>query len=214
MLATIEPLRVLVVDDDSDTVDTTSILLRLIGHKVETALNGRDAITRARKFKPHVAMLDLAMPAMDGYETAREFQRLSAPPVLIAVTGHADIPSRRRAAEAGFDLCLLKPIDPGVYEELHLLVEQSGQLRAQHARLSLLRESTLSGLKSLAVAHLQTAYTMLTVARTTENEATKACCLAKTRRICDRLATWSKRYPYLRDVRDDLERLIRQLPDA
>jgi len=212
MLAAIEPkpLRVLVVDDDSDTVDTTAILLRLIGYKVETALNGRDALTRASTFQPQVVLLDLAMPAMDGYETAREFQRLGSPPVLIAVTGYANTHSRRVAAEAGFDLCLVKPIEPGIYEELPRLVEQSGRLRDEHARLNRLRPA----LKSLAIAHLQTAHTMLYVAGTTENESTKACGLAKTRRICDRLAVWIKRYPYLRDLRDDLEDLMRQLPDA
>jgi CheY-like chemotaxis protein len=216
MLAAIEPkpLRVLVVDDDSDTVDTTSILLRLIGYKVEAALNGRDALTRASSFQPQVVMLDLGMPAMDGYETARELQRLGSPPVLIAVTGFADIQSRRQAAEAGFDLCLTKPIEPGIYEELPRLVEQSGELRAVHARLNRFRENTRPALTSLAIAHLQTAYTMLNVAGTTENEATKACCLAKTRRICDRLNVWTKRYPYLRDLRDELEDLIRHLPDA
>jgi len=75
-------------------------------------------------------------------------------------------------------------------------------------------ENTRPALKSLAIAHLQTAHTMLYVAGTTENEATKACCLAKTRRICDRLNVWTKRYPYLRDLRDELEDLIRHLPDA
>lgn len=118
MLASIQPkpLRVLVVDDDSDTVDTTSILLRLVGHQVETALNGRDAVARARNFEPQLVMLDVGMPAMDGYQTARDLQRLASPPVLIAVSGYGDVQTRRKAAEAGFDLCLTKPVEPGIYE--------------------------------------------------------------------------------------------------
>jgi len=216
MLPTVEPeaLRVLVVDDDLNTLDTTATLLRLIGYKVEMALNGRHALAYASTFQPHVVMLDLSRPAMDGYETAREFQRLRSPPVLIAVIGYGDIHSRRVAAEAGFDLCLKKPIDPGIYEELFRLVEQSGQLRGVHARLNRLRANTRRALRSLAIGHLQTAHTMLYVAGTTANESTKACCLAKTRRICDRLAVWIKRYSYLRALRDDLEHLIRQLPES
>ena len=117
-----------------------------------------------------------------------------------------------RAAEAGFDLSLLKPIETGVYQQFQVLVEESGRLNTDRARLTLLRENTISGLKSLASAHIQTAYTMLYVARTTEHEATKARCLAKARRICDQLTSWTTRYPYLRDLRDDLEDLIRPLP--
>ena len=210
------PLRVLVVDDDADTVDSTSMLLRFVGHEVQTALNGRECLSRARTFQPQVVMLDLGMRAMDGCETARALQRLDAspPPVLIAVSGYGDIEARRQAATAGFDLCLLKPIEPGIYEELPLLVEQSGQLLAEHARLKLLREHSVSAQKSLAKAHIQAGYTMLYMARTTENEATKARCLAKVRSSCQRLASWITRYPYLRDLRDDLEDLIRYVPDA
>lgn len=59
---------------------------------------------------------------------------------------------------------------------------------------------------------MQTAYTMLYVAKTTESELTKARCLAKVQAMGDRLIAWIKRYPYLRDLRGDLDDLLRQLP--
>src|SRR5215470_8600813 len=126
MLATIGPhaLRVLVVDDDSDTVDSTATLLRLCGNDVKTALRGIDAIACTAQFLPDVVMLDVAMPEMDGYQTAREIQRLvlRKPPFLVAVSGYGDVRAQRHAAEAGFDLHLLKPVPPEVFEELHVLV--------------------------------------------------------------------------------------------
>src|SRR5215813_11991586 len=106
MLATIDPhvLRVLVVDDDADTVDSTATLLRLCGNDVKTALRGIDAIACTAQFRPDVVMLDVAMPGMDGYQTALEIQRLDLPkpPVLVAVSGYGDIRAQRQAAEAGF----------------------------------------------------------------------------------------------------------------
>src|SRR5215467_16377044 len=96
-----EKLRVLVVDDDVDTVDSTAMVLRLVGHDAISALNGPDAITRASAYEPHIALLDLAMPRMDGYEVARQIQKLSLPrpPVLVAVSGFAHPEARNRAAE-------------------------------------------------------------------------------------------------------------------
>src|SRR5262245_28462760 len=131
MLATIEPrpLRVLVVDDDLDTVDSAAMVLQLSGYEVETAASGREALARLTRFEPDIVMLDIGMPAMDGYDTAREIQRLALakPPVLIAVSGHADLGTRRRAAETGFDLHLAKPIEPAIIDQLQVLIEE-GQL--------------------------------------------------------------------------------------
>src|SRR5215510_5914150 len=126
-------LRVLVVDDDADTVDSAATLLELGGHEVKTALRGADAIARAAYFQPEVIMLDVAMPEMDGYETARQIQDLVLPkaPVLVAVSGYGDLSARRRAAEAGFDLHLLKPVESGFYEQIHLLVENTKRLHEE-----------------------------------------------------------------------------------
>src|SRR5215813_7470221 len=100
-----DKVRVLVVDDDIDTVDSTAMVLRLQGHEVETASTGQGAIQRAVRFLPEIAVIDLAMPSMDGYETARQIQGLvlPKPPVLVALSGWAHPAARLKSAEAGFD---------------------------------------------------------------------------------------------------------------
>jgi len=214
VLASIEPqrLRVLVVDDDADTVDSTAMVLRLLGHDVQTALNCLEGIARVSQFQPGVALIDLAMPGMDGYETAREIQRLllAKPPVLVALTGYSDRRARRDSAEAGFDLHLTKPIESRVLDQLQMLVEERVRLRVQHARFSLLREDAMLALASLAASHIRMGHTLVDVASTTEDEATRERCILKTQRICDRLTAWVRRYPYLRSIRGDLEDSILQ----
>ena len=68
-------LRVLVVDDDVDTVETTSLLFLMSGYDARTAFSGSEAIERARAFKPHLILLDIGMPKMNGYAVARELRR-------------------------------------------------------------------------------------------------------------------------------------------
>ena len=203
-------LRVLVVDDDADTVDSTATLLELGGHEVKTALRGADAIARAAYFRPEVIMLDVAMPEMDGYETARQIQDLVLPPpVLVAVSGYGDLSARRRAAEAGFDLHLLKPVEGGFFEQIHLLVQDTYRLRKAIVRITERNQQTMLG---LAAAYIQAGHTMLYVARTTGNETTRARCLSKVKATCQRLTSWIERYPDLGSgLRDDLEDLIRHL---
>ena len=91
-----------------------------------------------------------------------------------------------------------------------MLVEERVRLRLQHTRFSLLREDAMSALVSLAASHIQMGYTLLDVASTTEDEATRQRCILKAQGICDRLTVWVRRYPHLRSIRDDLEALIRQ----
>ncbi|MGN5479134.1 response regulator [Cupriavidus basilensis] len=83
----------------------------MLGHTVVTAADGQSAVERASEAKPQVVLLDLGMPAMDGFETAR---RLRALPemrgaTLVALTGYGQPEDRRRALEAGFDRHLVKP---------------------------------------------------------------------------------------------------------
>ena len=68
-----EPVRVLVVDDDADTVETTTVLLHMTGYETRTATGGAEAIELAKAFHPEIVLLDLCMPKMDGYAVAREF---------------------------------------------------------------------------------------------------------------------------------------------
>ena len=111
-------LSVLVVDDEPDTVSSTSELLTLHGHHVRVALTGREALLLAAADPPDVALLDIYMPGMDGCDLARrlaeEASAVGRRPLLVAVTGYAADIDRNRTTAAGFDLHLVKPVDPAV----------------------------------------------------------------------------------------------------
>jgi CheY-like chemotaxis protein/nitrogen-specific signal transduction histidine kinase len=115
--------RVLIVDDNHDGAQGLAMMLDLAGHEVRTAVDGLEALALADEFKPHVVLLDIGMPGIDGYETAR---RLRARPwahatLLWAQTGWGQEDDKRRAHSAGFDRHLVKPIDP---EELNRLMDE------------------------------------------------------------------------------------------
>jgi two-component system CheB/CheR fusion protein len=105
--------RVLVVDDNVDSTKCWAMLLRSEGHEVRTANDGPSAIEIASGFDPEVVLLDIGMPEMDGYETAR---RLRAEPsgascLLVAVTGYGLEEDRRKSRDAGFDRHIVKPMN-------------------------------------------------------------------------------------------------------
>ncbi len=104
-------LRVLVVDDNVDTVLSFSMLLRASGHDVHTAHDGMEAVEAALEYKPDVVLLDIGLPVLNGYEVAR---RIRLEPtlkyvVLIALTGYGQEADRQTALQAGFDHHLVKP---------------------------------------------------------------------------------------------------------
>ena len=113
-------LRVLVVDDSADTADSSAVLLKLWGHDVRVARSGPEAVTVAAEFTPQVALVDLMMPGMNGYEVGRRLSQEQPNIVLIAVTGLAGEEHRRRWQETGFFIRLVKPADP---EQLRQLLE-------------------------------------------------------------------------------------------
>jgi CheY-like chemotaxis protein len=115
-------LRVLVVDDNHDCADTLSILVQLWGHDVQTAYNGATALEMMGSRQPDVALVDLAMPEMDGCQLARRLRKQTRfnHTLLIAITGYADQAHRLLCDEAGFDHCLVKPIDLANLENLLL----------------------------------------------------------------------------------------------
>jgi two-component system, sensor histidine kinase len=102
--------RVLVVEDDADSCDSLHLLLECWGHEVQTDDDGREGLERALAWRPEVAVVDIGLPLLDGYEVARRVRAALGGGVrLIALTAHGD---RRRALDAGFDHHLLKPADP------------------------------------------------------------------------------------------------------
>jgi CheY-like chemotaxis protein len=108
------PRRILVADDSADAAAALAALLRLAGHDVQWAADGQEAVEAAARFAPDAAVVDLAMPRLNGYEVAR---RIRAEPwgrtmLLIALTGWAKDEDRRKTKEAGFDAHLAKPASP------------------------------------------------------------------------------------------------------
>jgi CheY-like chemotaxis protein len=106
--------RVLIIEDNHDSRVTLAKLLQLYGCEVFTAADGRGGFEAIGTFKPDVALVDIGLPGMDGYEVARkvrsELAELSVR--LIAVTGHGGDEDRAAVFKAGFDAHLLKPINP------------------------------------------------------------------------------------------------------
>jgi signal transduction histidine kinase/CheY-like chemotaxis protein/PAS domain-containing protein len=116
--------RILLVDDNADAAELLSEMLCASGHEVAVALDGPSALALAAGFNPDVAILDIGLPVMDGYELASRLSQLLTPrPLLVALTGYAQERDRRRAREAGFDEHITKPVDP---EHLLRLVERQG----------------------------------------------------------------------------------------
>jgi two-component system OmpR family response regulator len=112
-------LRVLLVEDLEDCAVTTADLLRRYGHDVEIASNGSEALRRVEAYDPHVVLLDLGLPGMDGHAVAKRIKQPSRVcPVLIALTGHATSEDRRKSAEAGIAIHLVKPADPRQLEAI------------------------------------------------------------------------------------------------
>jgi len=117
--AAAQPFRVLVVDDNCDAASALALLLRYAGHDVHLAHDGPAALAVMPKLQPHVVLLDIGLPRMDGYEVARQIrsQGSATQPVLIAVTGYGQEEDQRRSREAGFNFHLVKPVDLTVLTE-------------------------------------------------------------------------------------------------
>jgi signal transduction histidine kinase/CheY-like chemotaxis protein/PAS domain-containing protein len=105
--------RILLVDDNVDAALLLSELLRMLGNDVAVAHDGPEALDLAPCFAPQVAILDIGLPVMDGYELAlRLVAGLAQRPFLIALTGYGQEHDRARARQAGFDEHMVKPVDP------------------------------------------------------------------------------------------------------
>ncbi|MBV8442155.1 MAG: response regulator [Hyphomicrobiales bacterium] len=118
--ARIEPSRVLVVDDDEDVADSLAMLMESLGAETRTAYDGGAAVEAAAEFAPEIALIDIRMNGIDGYETARRLhERLGArTPLLVALTGLGQDRDREAALDAGFDLHLTKPVSADALEKV------------------------------------------------------------------------------------------------
>lgn len=105
--------RVVVADDGRDSADSMAMLLTVMGHDVRVAYDGQEAIDVAETFRPHVMILDVGMPKLDGYEAARRVREQSwgREVLLVAMTGWGREDDHRRSEESGFDRHFTKPAD-------------------------------------------------------------------------------------------------------
>lgn len=109
-------LRILIVDDNVDAAEMLAASFTLYGHTIQVAHDGVEGLKVAQSFFPDIAVLDIGLPGMDGYELARRIRQLPGLSKirLLAVSGYGQQEDRERSREAGFDLHLVKPVD--VYE--------------------------------------------------------------------------------------------------
>jgi PAS domain S-box-containing protein len=119
------PRRFLVVDDNADSTASLAMLLSMEGHQTCTARDGEEALTAAERFHPDVVLLDLGMPKLNGFDTARRLreQPRGKDMMLIALTGWGQEEHRRRTKDAGFDDHMVKPVD---FDALMSLLDARG----------------------------------------------------------------------------------------
>jgi CheY-like chemotaxis protein len=141
--------RVLVVDDNVDHAESLATLLRLEGHEAHTAYDGPKAIDAFSDVQPEVVLLDIGMPGLNGYETARRIrERAGGDGVkLIALSGWGQPRDRQLSERAGFDHHLVKPVEPAVLERM--MAEQGTRTRA--SRVAGLRQEPRGRLRVLLV---------------------------------------------------------------
>jgi signal transduction histidine kinase/ActR/RegA family two-component response regulator len=113
-------LKVLLVEDNEDSREVMAAMLALQGHSVRSAANGRDGVEAAQAFEPDVALVDIGLPDIDGYEVARRVRKLEMAnaPRLVVISGFGQPEDLKRAYEAGFDLHLTKPVAPEFLREV------------------------------------------------------------------------------------------------
>ena len=115
-----EGMKILVVDDNVDAAVTLSMILEACGYSAQVAHDGARAVELAAAFRPQVAFLDIGMPGMDGYDTARAMRQVAGLEnvTLVALTGWGADSDRQKSSEAGFDHHLTKPVQLDVVQEL------------------------------------------------------------------------------------------------
>jgi PAS domain S-box-containing protein len=112
--------RILIADDNADVSEAFQVMLDALGHEVEVAYDGLDALHKGALFLPDVMVLDIGMPRLNGYDTARRIreQPWGKSVVLIAITGWGSDKDKLESEQAGFDIHLVKPVDPVALSKL------------------------------------------------------------------------------------------------
>jgi signal transduction histidine kinase len=112
--------RVLIVDDNRDAADTVGMMMALVGVPFDTAYDGDEGLRRARELRPDLVLLDIGLPKLNGYDVARAIrgEPWGQSIKLVAMTGWGQESDRVRSLEAGFDLHLVKPVNPDRLIEL------------------------------------------------------------------------------------------------
>jgi CheY-like chemotaxis protein len=117
--------RILVVDDNRDAADSLAKLIRSFGHEVKTVYDGGAALDEATTFQPDMALVDIGMPGLDGYETVTQLRqrRGNVHLIVVAVTAWTSDEDKQRAYDCGFDLHVAKPMSVEKLKELMLLLD-------------------------------------------------------------------------------------------
>jgi CheY-like chemotaxis protein len=145
-------LRVLIADDNRDAADTLAELVRLWGHEPTVAYDGAAGLRLAAETRPHVLLLDVNMPLLNGYELARQVRRDAglAGAKLVALSAYSHPDHVRRAEQAGFDTWLVKPAAPDEIERYLAMIDHIKEL-AEKAQ-SLAERNAAAAARTEAVA--------------------------------------------------------------
>jgi CheY-like chemotaxis protein len=119
------PERILVVDDNRDAADSLARLIQSFGHDVRAVYDGFTALDETANFQPDMALVDIGMPGIDGYETVRQLRerRGNVHLIVVAVTAWSRDEDKQRAYESGFDLHIPKPMTIETLKELLRLLD-------------------------------------------------------------------------------------------
>ncbi len=122
-------MRILVVDDNVDAADSTAMLLSLDGYETQSVHSAQAALDAAVLMQPDVVLLDIGLPEMDGYDVARRLRAMPnvVSPTIVALTGYGQPADRDRAARAGFDEFLVKPVEATVLDGLLKSLQTTGR---------------------------------------------------------------------------------------
>ena len=123
-------MRILVVEDLHDSADSMAMLLDLWGYESAVVYDGERAVEAAETFRPHVVLLDIGLPGMNGCEVARRLRRLPGmdTTLLVAITGYGQEAEVQRCKEAGIDYHFVKPAVLDELQRLLAKVEERRQL--------------------------------------------------------------------------------------